>query len=522
MTAMKTALDDANENKNSADPDVLEAKYNALNNALPLAVAVKTYWTAKTAAKAALDNSDYNNVTGTERSVLSNAVNATVANTIDEYNAQATTIDNAKTTFTNAKANYDALVTAISAAQAIVTASVNVGNAAFQIPTAALATLSSAITTANGVKDNAETTSESAAAAAATLSTAATTYEGTTLNVPDESTPYSLYLSDGEEYAKTVTFKDGNAGKGDYTIGLTDDAGSYYNQTIYFKHVSGNQYTLYIIDAEGTKHYITTENAAYGGGRNDRIRVTTDAEKTLPVQISASTTEDGIYYLKNTLSSNALIGTSDGGFYTTTKYNKFNINAATKCSVPVAVSSGKYATRIFPFVPSAVAGIKYYSCATVDGANLTLVEVAEGDLAANTPYILEASKDVDDTLEGYGLAKTDSYTEGLLMGVYKDLSIAASTETVKNYVLQTQNEKQAFYLVDAAFTASPYRAYLTINTGGIEAPKRLNFVTESSAINDIAIEDVLNGCAIYNVAGQRMQTLRKGINIVNGKKILVK
>lgn len=38
-----------------------------------------------------------------------------------------------------------------------------------------------------------------------------------------------------------------------------------------------------------------------------------------------------------------------------------------------------------------------------------------------------------------------------------------------------------------------------------------------------AIENsVLSGNAVYNINGQRMSVLRKGINIVNGKKVIIK
>ena len=107
MTSMKTALDDANDNKNSTDQAVLEAKYIALADALPLASAIKTYWTAKTSGQTALSNGDYVNVVGTERTALSSSVNAEVTNTIDWFNGQATTIEGALSTFTATKTNYD-------------------------------------------------------------------------------------------------------------------------------------------------------------------------------------------------------------------------------------------------------------------------------------------------------------------------------------------------------------------------------------------------------------------------------
>ena len=51
----------------------------------------------------------------------------------------------------------------------------------------------------------------------------------------------------------------------------------------------------------------------------------------------------------------------------------------------------------------------------------------------------------------------------------------------------------------------------------IEHPYSLNGVT--TGISNIKAETINDG-AVYNVAGQRVNKLSKGINIVNGKKIV--
>ena len=44
----------------------------------------------------------------------------------------------------------------------------------------------------------------------------------------------------------------------------------------------------------------------------------------------------------------------------------------------------------------------------------------------------------------------------------------------------------------------------------------------TTAIDEINSSSDLKNAVIYNVAGQRMNVLQKGINIVNGKKVYVK
>ena len=175
MKTMKTALDDANNNKTSTDAAVLEAKYNALNDALPLAVAAKSYWIAKTAAETTRDRSDYENVVGTELTALNTAINASVTNTIEWYEAQATAIDEAKSAFTSAKANYDALVAEITKAKA----------------------LGIADATADGYAATSSSTSESVATSTKNLKVAEYNFVSTNYTEP-------LILAEGDWVASTI------------------------------------------------------------------------------------------------------------------------------------------------------------------------------------------------------------------------------------------------------------------------------------------------------------------------------
>ena len=49
-----------------------------------------------------------------------------------------------------------------------------------------------------------------------------------------------------------------------------------------------------------------------------------------------------------------------------------------------------------------------------------------------------------------------------------------------------------------------------------------DFGDEETAIEGVKANNSANEGAIYNMAGQRVSKLQKGLNIVNGKKIVVK
>ena len=78
----------------------------------PIAAAYQKYQDALQAAQNAIGNSDYDNVTGDERTDLQNAIDATPAQTKEAYNDAADALDAAREAFTDAKANYDAFVAA--------------------------------------------------------------------------------------------------------------------------------------------------------------------------------------------------------------------------------------------------------------------------------------------------------------------------------------------------------------------------------------------------------------------------
>ena len=398
---------------------------------------------------------------------------------------------------------------------ASVMATSNVGDGAFQISPSAASTLSDAVTAAQTVYNDASKYGDDVQDAIDNLRSAIETFQDVALNVPAEGDAFNLYLVDGLE--KTVTFKAGNESSGGYAIGYTDDAGSFYNQAIHFKSTGAkNQYKLYIIDDAGGKHYLCT-GSVYGGDDN-QIRVTDNEENALAVEVIATTTND-IYNLKNTV-ADALIGSNGNtGVYTAQTYKNFNINTADKCEVPVAVSSGKWSTRIFPFAVAEVPdGLEVYTATGISGASIVMSDELSS-IPANTPVLIKATTDVDVTLQGYGTATADSYKDAakLLTGFY-----TAKTIDAGNYVLQTQGGVQAFYrLAENATANQVYRAYLTVSAGDVKA-FYFDFNDATAISETLAPTGRAGEGPIYNLAGQKMSKLQKGVNIVNGKKVLVK
>ena len=211
-----------------------------------------------------------------------------------------------------------------------------------------------------------------------------------------------------------------------------------------------------------------------------------------------------------------------------------------EASVSMSVKAGKYGTFIAPFDVTIPEGVKAYKVNEMeaDGITVKLEDVAT-TITANTPVVLENTTEtnVAETFTGIDTATADTYTDGLLTGVYNNsadnpYTIPASDAKTTYYVLQTQPAGQAFYIVKNDYSMkTPNRAYLSVpSTSGTEgAVKAIFFPGQGDATGINAVSTLLGGNVegIYTVGGAKVNNLQKGVNIIrtaDGKttKVLVK
>ncbi len=204
-------------------------------------------------------------------------------------------------------------------------------------------------------------------------------------------------------------------------------------------------------------------------------------------------------------------------------------------SATMTVKANKWGTFIAPFDVTIPTGVNAYTVTGVSENTIVKSDALETTIPANTPVILENTTEslISQEFNGQNISTADSYTVGLLTGVYTAETIAASTEPTASdpgayrYVLQTptsgENEgKQAFYKVTSAFTATAYRCYLSVDipaTG--EGVKAFYLDGDETAVSSVKADE-LQGATIYNLAGQRVSKAQKGVYIINGKKVAVK
>lgn len=409
-----------------------------------------------------------------------------------------------------AKGQLEAKLTAANGALAT---AVNSGDAAFQIPASAVAALQTAIATAQSIYD--ESTDKAAVTAAtAPLEEATSTYLATEINAPADGQLFNIILTATEEGweqdNKAMTYLAGaRTGQGGYNIQYEAETNPNLAQAFTFTKVSGNNYKLSQIDADGNVRYMTT-GTPYGGNDN-QVRTSTNADDAMLVTVIPTALE-GVWNLLN-VAANQYIGSQDAGVYTVDRNKNFKIVETTKPSITINTADAGWGTVILPFsVTPLPKGVKAYTCEAVDGATLSLDEVTA--LEANKPYIIEGAW--NETLTGDAQGTALTYTVGLLTGTY-----ARTYAPSGSYILQNNDSKVGFYLCgeDNMYVVGKNRCYLTVPNGtGVKA---FFFGEQEDAINNIRhnVESINN---IYDLTGRQVNKATKGIYIVNGKKVLIK
>lgn len=337
-----------------------------------------------------------------------------------------------------------------------------------------------------------------------------------TFTVKQASAPESPYVNDGSSWTwSNVTFQNDNNAKIDSS-----------NGSITFTLPSGGTAKSLTITKTGNSW---SGDAAVVLKDANSNTVNTFTSSSLSFTFTAGTYDQSASYtLTNTTSKNAWVdhitfeyttgGITYEGYTTTVETNVF-----------VTISAAKYATfsnsRAVDFSET---GVTVYK-AKVDTEKkvVKLTEVSDGIVPANTGVILY--KDVDaNTDVTVPVTTTDAAISenDLVATVTSTLVKKTEDDTNFNYIMQLSNENIVFNMAidDGAYMPAG-KAYLSTTVDASTTGARLSVIFDDETAS-IATVNVKKGesdhNAVYNLNGQRLAQPRKGLNIVNGKKMFVK
>ena len=176
-------------------------------------------------------------------------------------------------------------------------------------------------------------------------------------------------------------------------------------------------------------------------------------------------------------------------------------------------AEAQYGTFCAPFAVTLPAGVQAYTVASASANGvLTLNEVSS--IPANTPVVLLAEDGLE-KVDFFDLAESGTPTVGMLTGVYEN-----TPAPVGSYVLQNLNDVLGFYQVAEGQqpTIGANRCYLNSGSG-----VKAFFFTEEDATGINELHNSImksSNCQTFNLAGQRVSKMQRGVNILNGKKVL--
>ena len=282
----------------------------------------------------------------------------------------------------------------------------------------------------------------------------------------------------------------------------------------------------YLIKLDGTGDYIqvktdgqilnvTAEVKMLGGSNTSSITVQSSADGTTFTDVevlSISGAQNDVLALETTKT----FGANDRYVRLLfTKGSNVGVGAITINCVRKSISDAEYATYCSPYALdfTNVSGLTAYE-ATIDG---TTVAFNEGDkvFAAGEGILLKGSEGAY-TIPV--IASATANTNNKLVGVLADTEV---TDT-GIFVLMNGNNGVGFYKTKSAFTVGAHTAYLPAQAGGNGARDFIGIDDNTTT----GVNSIDNGQwtidNVYNLNGQRVNNAKKGLYIVNGKKVVIK
>ena len=189
------------------------------------------------------------------------------------------------------------------------------------------------------------------------------------------------------------------------------------------------------------------------------------------------------------------------------------VEAATEVSVPLnnGGDGNYYATFCAPFSYTVADGATAYTLN--ESGNWLIPSPIVGEVAAGTPVLLKGSL-ATATLTLGSESSSSIGTGTALTGTY----LAKTIDGAADYVLGIDEGVVGFYHWDTS-NLGANRAYVA---GGADVKGFVINWGDAVGIKSVDNGQALDNANIFNLAGQRLNKVQRGVNIVNGKKVIVK
>jgi hypothetical protein len=187
------------------------------------------------------------------------------------------------------------------------------------------------------------------------------------------------------------------------------------------------------------------------------------------------------------------------------------VKTSNNATVSRTISSAKYATYCSPYALdfSGVEGLKAY-IAVKNGSDIEFTQVS--DVPANTGVLLKG--DAGDYAIPVIASSATNVDGNKFVGVTEETADVAAGI----YVLLNGASGVGFYKTTEAFTVGANTAYLPASVAN--AARKFIAFDDNGVTAVKSVKSQQAGSDIYNLQGQRVKAAKRGLYIVNGKKVI--
>ena len=272
------------------------------------------------------------------------------------------------------------------------------------------------------------------------------------------------------------------------------------------------------------KYYFQTQGKYTSNVRRDETATIVDGVPSEAFAIQAQaigyasfrTWDDGPYSYYHAASEKSY---NIVGWENSAHASQWAIEDATEVSIPLNYdgSAYSYGTMYLPFGVT-LTGAKAYIL-SVSGEWAIPSEIAE--VPANTPVLIRAVGEVTSATAFINDEATAVTTGNQLVGTFVDIT-TNRVDGSGEYILGQVDGYVGFYQRADGKKIGANKAYLSLGADlGSGAVKgiRWDFTNDINSLNS---KSAASQRSIFNLAGQRMSKTAKGVNIVDGKKVVIK
>ena len=190
--------------------------------------------------------------------------------------------------------------------------------------------------------------------------------------------------------------------------------------------------------------------------------------------------------------------------------------------------AGQASTLMLPFTlsqASAEALGHFFTLKEIAGEDVILQPQDEGDIMANTPYVFLSKADGKVTASDVKVVPLEAFTvaQGQLVGTYQPLAWSVDQTDVYTPVPFADDYAVGqFVRAEAGSSLGSFHAYL--KASGLSSPLYTYVDGHVSGIESMYNECTMNNVRCYDLQGRNLHRsqLKKGLYILNGKKLIVK